>query len=141
VPDTCMYGNGKGKASLTSISDNGISPCRYLNTSTEKKIMGEGLRCEDNVHCRHCDFEIDRPMIEDSRVSATLMKTNCVQFRQSVRPNRTVSCLGTNMKKYATCENCVGHSLHPRLREYLFGVENDLLTWSRAVGSLADSTV
>jgi len=78
--------------------------------------MGEGLRCQDNVHC---DFEIDR-LIEDSRVSAALMKTNCVQFRQSVRPNRTISCLGTNMEKYSACENCVDHSCHPRLREYLF---------------------
>jgi hypothetical protein len=67
--------------------------------------MGKGLKWEDNVYCRRCDFEIDRLMIESSRVSATFMKTNCVQFRQSIRPNRIVSCLGTNMKKYATCKN------------------------------------
>jgi len=64
------------------------------------------------------DIVILRSMIEDSGVSATLMKTDCVQFRQSVRPNRTVSCLGTNMKDYATCEHCMDYSLHPRLREY-----------------------
>ena len=80
--------------------------------------MGEDLRWEDNVHCRHCDFEIDRSMIEDSKVSATLMKTDCVQFRQSVRPHRTVSCPRTNMKKYATCKNRMRHSFHSMLREY-----------------------
>jgi len=46
--------------------------------------MGEGLRWEDNVLCRHGDFEIDGPMIEDSRVGSTFMKTNCVQFGQSI---------------------------------------------------------
>jgi hypothetical protein len=76
--------------------------------------MGEGLKWEDDVLCRHYDFEVDRPMIEDSRISATLMKTNCVQFRQSVR----VSCLGTNMKKYATCENRMCRSFQSMLREY-----------------------
>ena len=80
--------------------------------------MGEGLRCEHNVHFRHCDFEIDRSMIEASRVSTTFMKVNCVQLCQSVRPNRTVSCPGPNMKECAACEYCMDHSLHPRLREY-----------------------
>ena len=47
--------------------------------------MGEGLRWEDNVLCRHCDFEIGRLTIEDLRVSVTCMKANCIQFRQSVR--------------------------------------------------------
>jgi len=46
--------------------------------------MGEGLRWEDNVLCRHGGFEIGRPMIEDSRVGSAFMKTNCVQFRQSI---------------------------------------------------------
>ena len=82
--------------------------------------MGEDLRWEYNVCGRHCDFEMDRSMIEDSRVSPTSMKTNYVQFRQSVRPNRAFSCPGTNMKDYATCEHCMDHSLHPRLREYAF---------------------
>jgi hypothetical protein len=76
-------------------------------------------------------------MIEDSRDSVTIMKMNCVQFRQSVRPNRTVSCLGANMKNYAACEHCMEHSLHPRLGEYLFKVANALLTVPRAVGNLA----
>jgi len=53
--------------------------------------MGEGLLWEDHA--------------EDSRVGATFMKTDCVQFCQSVRLNRTVACLGTNIKKYATCKN------------------------------------
>ena len=83
-----------------------------------KKNYGSGLRWKDHVLFPYCDFEIDRPMSEDSRVSATLMKMNCVQFRQSVRPNRTVSCLGTNMKKYATRKNRMCHSLHPRLCEH-----------------------
>jgi len=69
------------------------------------------------------------------------MKMNCVQFRQSVRPNRTVCCLGANMKKYVACEDCVDHSLHPRLREYLFEVETVLLTLPGAVGNLAGSTI
>jgi hypothetical protein len=80
--------------------------------------MGEGLKWEDDVLCRHCDFEVDRPMIEDSRVSASFTKTNCVRFRQSVRPNRIVSCLGTNMKKDATCKNRMCHSFQSMLREY-----------------------
>jgi hypothetical protein len=81
--------------------------------------MEEDLKWEGDVLGRHCDFEVDRPMIEEgSRVSASFTKTNCVQFRQSVRPNRTVSCLGTNMKKYTTCKNCMCHSFQFMLREY-----------------------
>ena len=33
------------------------------------------------------------------------------------------------------------HSLHPRLHEYLFEVENALLTLPRAVGNLAGNTI
>jgi len=69
-----------------------------------------------------------RSRTEESRVGASIMNPNCVQFRQSVRPNRTVSCLGTNMKNYAACERCMEHSFHPMLREYPFEVANGLLT-------------
>jgi hypothetical protein len=68
--------------------------------------------------------------MEDSRVSSTITKTNCVQVRM------TVICLGTNMKDYATGEHCMDHSHHPRLREYLFEVANELLTVPRAVCNL-----
>ena len=43
------------------------------------------------------------------------------------------------MKKYATCERRMHHSLVPRSREYLFEVANALLTVPRAVGNLAGS--
>ena len=64
---------------------------------------------------------------------------NCTQFCQSVRPNRTVSCLGANVKKHAACECRMDHSLGPMLREYLFEVANALLTVPRAVGNLSGS--
>ena len=65
------------------------------------------------------------------------MKTNCAQFRQSIRPNKIVSHLRTNMKNYAACEYRMDHSLHPRSREHLFQVDNVLLTVPKAVGNLA----
>jgi hypothetical protein len=96
-----------------------------------KENYGRVFKVGDNVRCRHCDFiEIDRSMIEDSRVSATF-KMKCVELYQSVRPNKTVFCLGANMKECAACEHCMDHSLHPRLLEYLFEVENALLTVPR----------
>jgi len=73
--------------------------------------------------------------MEDLGVSATIMKTNCVQLCQSVRPNRIVSCLGANMKEYATCEHYMDHSVHPRLCEYLFDVANAMLTVPKEVGN------
>jgi hypothetical protein len=53
------------------------------------------------------DIVLLRLMIEESRRvgSAIITKMNCVQFRQSVRPNSIVSFLGANMKKYAACEH------------------------------------
>ena len=69
------------------------------------------------------------------------MKTNCVQVRQSIRPNRAISCLGANMKDYATCEQCMDHSLRPRLREYLFEVANALLTLPITDGNLAGNPI
>ena len=69
------------------------------------------------------------------------METNRVQVRQSVRPNKTVFCLGADMKKYAACERRMDHSLGPRLCEYLFEVANVLLTVPREVGTLAGSPI
>jgi hypothetical protein len=60
---------------------------------------------------------------------------NRAQFCQSIRPNRIISSLGPNMKKHAACEHRMEHSLHPRLCEHFFEVENALLTVSRAVGN------
>ena len=90
----------------------------------------------DSVCCRRCDFEID-----DSPVIVTTTQTDCIQFRRSVRPKRIVSCLGANMKNYATCEYRNDHSLCPVLREYLFQVANALLTVPRAVGNLAGNPI
>jgi hypothetical protein len=94
------------------------------------------LKLEDMIRCRHCDLEID-----NSRVSVTITKTNCAQFRQSVQPNRIASFLGANVENYAACEHWKDQSLHPRSREYLFGVANVLLTVPRAVGNLAGNPI
>ena len=96
-------------------------------------IVKEGLKCEDNM--------ILRPLMEGLRVSATFVRMNWVQVRQSVRPGRTVSCLGTNMKEDATCEHCMDHSIEPRFREYLFEVANALLTVPRPVRNLAGNPI
>ena len=94
-------------------------------------MIRECLKWDDTV----IDTVILRSTIQESVV--TIMKTNCAQVRQSIRPNRIVSCLGANMKKYVACENRMDHSLHPTLCEYLFKVANSLLTVTRAVGTLA----
>ena len=88
-----------------------------------------------------CNFQYTNAL-EDLRlgVSATIMKTNCIQVHQSIRPNRTALCMGTNMKKYAACEHCMDHSLHSRLHEHMFEVANALLTVSRASHNLAGIT-
>ena len=98
--------------------------------------MRERLSSEYIVRFRRCGFEIN----DSRRVNATIMETNCVQVRHSVRTNRTVSCLGANMKEYAACERRMHHSLGPRLCEHLFEVVNALLTVPRAVGNLAASS-
>ena len=69
------------------------------------------------------------------------MKTNCVQVRRSIRPSRTVFCLGADMKNYTACEQWMDHSIHPRLCEYLFELKNTLLTVPRAVGPLAGISI
>ena len=69
------------------------------------------------------------------------MRMNCVQLRQSIRPNAIVPCLGANVKKYAACEDCIDHSCHPRLCEFLFEVANALLTVPRAIGNVAGNPI
>jgi len=82
-----------------------------------------------------------RSAMKDLRASATTTRTNCVQVCQSVRPNRTVSSLGANMKEYATCEHSMDHSAHTRLCEYLFEVANAMLTVPKEVGNLPGNRI